>query len=814
MTATERASWTPVLLGFVAFLLAADLAGPLSPALGRVLLALTLAAIVVPVARRLVTAPLPARLALFTAPVWPLLLVHLAGEGSPTIGVFVVVVTLAASAWTSRGSAMAPALAIGAQAVALAAIILMALRYLPIVWSGFDVVALAISRTAGLLSGAPVELGPTFAGVWVVLLYGLLGGSLLAAGGWRAGGVGVRVGLLLILCFLVVVAYAGAMPWVEAALRDGVQALVTPPTIHVFDRDQPTQLAPGSVAALGNVLLVLVLWLPAQWLLQPVTPVPFGSQRRLAVRALAALAIVVGGSGLMERPAPSIPAGATIGFYDEGTLDFSKPEPGRYGLIQAGMYGGTRQLLDLTGYDVTMVSRDGLEAALDEIDALVVINIRESFDDAERDAIWSFVRSGGGLLVMGDHTDLFGIMGPLNHLLDPIGTRFIFDSAFPLRSRWQHAVELRPHPITAGAADHRDVQIGTGGSLVLSDPSTRPVVLGRYAFSDFGNRLNDGQGGLLGDYRYQIGERLGDVVLVAAAAFGQGHVVVFGDTSTFQVLAVAQARRFVDQVFAYVAGGHQGRSIVLTTTFWVLLALGFAGLLWALRPWGVVVPLALLVLVADFVSGRVPAPEQASVRVDRALALVESSQVARAPYEFFVEGAIGGLYTALYRAGYLPVTGQLGDVRDDAQVGLIVLFAPSEPYTEQQRDRLQQHLDKGGTLLIVADGRAPDLVEVPLALCGMTIEQLPLGPASATWNDEELEMVDAWPLTVGGDHPATIHAAWEGYNLIVETRPGAGRCLAIGDPRFFHDENFEGERQFHAANVPFIDALLSDDRQP
>ncbi len=809
----ERGAWTPVVLGFLAFLLAAGLAGPLSPALTRALLALALGAVVVPVVRRARGAALWARAALLFVPVWPLVAAHVTHGDATAIDLLAVVAGLAGAAWLGRATALGRTLALGADAVALAALVVVGMRQLPVVWSGLDAVALAISRSAGSLSGTPVELGPTFAGVWVVVLYAALGAVFVAAGGRRTLTPALRAGALLVVTLALVVAYAAVMPWIEAGLRAAAQALVMPPADHVFDPDQPRQLRPGTLASIGNVLLVLAMWLPARFLLRPAPAAPAGGRGRPLVAALAVLAIVVGAGGLGTRSALVAPAGATIAFYDDGMLDFSSPERGRYGLNQVGMFGSASRFLELAGYQVAKVARADLPDALKTVDVLVVINLRQSFDDREREAIWSFVRKGGGLLVLGDHTDLFGMMKPLNRLLEPIGTRFIFDSAFPLRSHWQDAIEVRPHPITSGVVDARDLEIGTGGSLVLDDLRARPVVVGRYAFSDLGNRLNDGQGGMLGDYRYQVGERLGDVVLVASAEVGDGRVVVFGDTSTIQILSVPQARAFVDRVFAYVAGGSERRPAALGIALWVLLGVGVVGLIWTRRPGALVVPLALALLAAAAVRDLRPPPAPTPLRPPEAVALVDTGHVPYAPYEFFVEGSIGGLFAALYRAGYLPVTGGLNN-EDLDQVGMVVLFAPSAPYSAADRDRLARFLERGGTLLIVADGRHPELVAGPLGLCGMAIDPLPLGPATAPWHGKELEMVDAWPIRAIGDQALTIHAAWKGYGLVAETRPGRGRCLAVGDPRFFHDQNFEGERQFQPVNVAFVDALLARTSTP
>lgn len=808
-------AWSaPVLLGFLGFLLAANLAGPLNPGLARVLLALVLAAILVPVVRRAPDAPLGARVVWLSAPLWPLLAAHLPGPSAPSINLLVVLAALTGAARLARDDDAARALHVAANTIALATFALLGVRHLPVVWTWFEALAEGISRAAATLSGAPVELGPTFAGVWVFLLYGLLAVVYVAGGAWRHTQLALRALGLFVLCGAGVVAFAAAIPWIEVALRGGAQVLLTPPTIHVFDPDQPSQMPPGRPASIGNVILVLILWLPTRVLLRPLPPASTTQGRRghPVLAPVAALAVLVGADGLMARPTPTAPDASKIAFYDGGALDFSRPEPGRYGLIQAGMFGGTEHLLELAGDQLVTASEETLPAVLGDVDVLVVINPRERFGERQHEAIWRFVRGGGGLLVMGDHTDLFGIMDPLNHLLAPIQTRFIFDSAFPLRSHWQYAVEVRPHPITAGVVDHRDLQIGTGGSLVIENPGVRPIVVGRYAFSDFGNRLNAGQGGLLGDYRYQVGERLGDVTLVAAAEVGDGRVVVFGDTSTFQILALPQALDFVRNVFAHLAGGRETRSGTVTVLLLGLVVVGGMGLVWWFGR-GVAVPLALILLAADASHDFAHAPEaRAPLDPAAAVALVDTEHVPRVPYGFFVDGAIGGLFASLYRTGYLPVTGRLSSDGAIDQAGLIVLFAPAKPFGTQALDTLGRFLGDGGTVLIVADGRAPHLVEGPLDLCGLAIEPLPLGPAKAPWDAEEVEMVDAWPVRATGAHPAIVHAAWEGYPLIVETHPGRGRCLAVGDPRFFHDENFEGERLFHPVNVQFIDSLLAGRR--
>jgi len=135
------------------------------------------------------------------------------------------------------------------------------------------------------------------------------------------------------------------------------------------------------------------------------------------------------------------------------------------------------------------------------------------------------------LLVLGDHTDVFGLMQGFNTLLDAFGIQFRFDSAYHVRETWRGSQVAAPDAVAWGW-DAENPSVAVGASLELSGPA-RPLLTGRYGFSDAGVRENY-VGSFLGNYSYDRGEKLGDVVLVATATRGRGRVVAWGDTSAFQ----------------------------------------------------------------------------------------------------------------------------------------------------------------------------------------------------------------------------------------------------------------------------------------
>jgi hypothetical protein len=161
----------------------------------------------------------------------------------------------------------------------------------------------------------------------------------------------------------------------------------------------------------------------------------------------------------------------------------------------------------------------------------VLINSPKVRDERERQVIYDFIARGGSLLVLGDHTDVFGLMRGFNSLLEPLGIKFRFDSAYKARETWRGCQAAAPDAVAWGW-DDQNPGVAVGASLEFSG-SARPLLVGHYGFSDNGVREN-AIGSHLGNYHHDPGERLGDVVLVATTTYGRGRVVVWGDTSAFQ----------------------------------------------------------------------------------------------------------------------------------------------------------------------------------------------------------------------------------------------------------------------------------------
>lgn len=166
-------------------------------------------------------------------------------------------------------------------------------------------------------------------------------------------------------------------------------------------------------------------------------------------------------------------------------------------------------------------------------DVLVLKTPYQDFSAAERDAIARWTRAGGGLFVIGDHTDLGGMSTHLNSLVGPFGIRFRFDMTGPTEGgtfdRWSDPFPSE-HPISHGMGDF---SLMTGCSLALSG-SARPVMTLRRAASRSGDYSRSSN---FSELAPRPEELHGALVVAAATEVESGRVLAFADSTVLSSFA-------------------------------------------------------------------------------------------------------------------------------------------------------------------------------------------------------------------------------------------------------------------------------------
>ena len=664
--------------------------------------------------------------------------------------------------------------------------LLLAVRHLPYLWWLVNTASLAFSEFSGSLIGEQYTFGPTASGFWVMMFAAAWGLSRFIWSEYR--------NRWKLAVFLLMLAMMGCL----------VQVLLTPIAMA-------TQRWAGWMDFIlfnAQVLYLLAALLPVAWyrrssdldtwgLTGVFQPVPL---------LLVLLAGLLLGIGCTFTPRQR-PGGGRISILDEGLLNWRVPEFGRYGEHSGGMFGRLPGFLHALGYDVAKVHRPINHKNLSGSRTIVIINLMEFLDPAEKRVIWEFVELGGTLLLLGDHTGVEGIRGPSNDLLDPVKIRLNFDSATYWGRGWRDALRLDGNPVNRGTLVAEDIQIWVGASLSIG-PAARPAVIAKYGYSDMGDPANADMA-YLGDRRHNAGERIGDMVLVAEAGYGKGRVLVFGDTSPFQNLALVSSWSYVQRVFQRLTGprssDHTPLRLILLLIAVILLGQSGRALGHSVFAWIVLAAALTLAASATGRFGTIPPPRM----INHPKAVVDFSHGERFDEFTWYHDCVGGLELNLARNGYAPLLMRTFDraLVDDSD--LLVVIAPSKPFSRTEERAINDFMLGGGILILSTGYEEKDHSEPILDSLGVVLKNIPLAHFETAALGDTIRFAEAWPLDVSASGAVEI-CGYPGLSdpVMVFIPRGRGGALVIGDSQFLLNDNLEGLDDWHPGNIMFLRELL------
>ncbi|MCL5267496.1 MAG: GldG family protein [Bacteroidetes bacterium] len=99
-------------------------------------------------------------------------------------------------------------------------------------------------------------------------------------------------------------------------------------------------------------------------------------------------------------------------------------------------------------YKVDQMSEELSEKLLSHYDILFIKTPTKPFTQTETDAIKEYVGNGGSLLLIGDHTNVFGITTNLNPIAEEFGMRFQYNAQYDLDGELSdyQKPKILPHP--------------------------------------------------------------------------------------------------------------------------------------------------------------------------------------------------------------------------------------------------------------------------------------------------------------------------------------------------------------------------------
>ncbi len=725
---------------------------------------------------------------------------------SPAANVMAAAVVLAFLAWASE-ERDEDVLRVGAVAIAALGLYVFARTAVPSVWQLADVFGRTVGSLAGAVARRPLHIGATFAGLdFLIVTLAFWGLYVVRTRPPRA----VRAVYGFVAIFLGHAIYLVALAYVPDALAAVPQpADQSSASLAAFLHKALPWNAPLLACAIHLLLVGTMLrwaaWAPSAVGAPADQPARSAWTRLALASAALALAILLPIATTLNTRPLSV-EGKKIVFCEKGFLNWLRPTHGSYGRLSSGMYGMLPVFVESLGAR-SVVSAELSEADLADADVLVLIFPDEPWADGQLDRIHDFVRRGGSLLVMGEHTagNADGD-NRFNEAMAPTSMRVRFDCATFAVGGWLHSYEALAHPTTMGIADDRNEFGVVIGASIRADWPARPLLVGRWGFGDIGDEASSQA--LMGNSRYDPGEKLGDVVLAAEQPVGKGHVIAFGDTSGFSNAINVSSHVFTSRLLAYLAG-DAGTHPTWRQFAGILIVLLSVALL-CLRPSPLETAMVAICLAASATiciqAGAAAAKPRPDGRLatPNNLAYIDASHLEAFSGESWRPDGVGGLALTLMRSGYLTLSLPKLTPERLKRAGLLISVAPTCAFSHAEIHTVTDFIRNGGTFIMTV-GR--DRMEASLPLLrelGFEPEQaespepIPLGHFKSPYLESAGRRVyvrfhAAWSVRCTDPNARVIAYGRDNQPVIVLRRIGAGKAVLIGDTCFAMNKNLEWE---------------------
>jgi hypothetical protein len=690
-----------------------------------------------------------------------------------------------------------PAISVGAErrAAAIRGVTgLLALRTALMTTVGYyaeERLARGVSTVASALEPGTLDLGPSYGGARV-LLCALVVVSCVAASSFAR-------------------TTAAWLALAAGAVAASVAVDLTARALPSFGSDPKAWLPGATIASQLPWLCTSIVTAAGVAVLARAKLRPIGRARSLAgVLGVSAVAV------LASLPPSAPPAPRAVYCYRPGYQNWEVPAPdfATTGSYSAGMLGTLPTFCESLGLRAEL-GEDLSEENLARFDTLVVINQKSKLPDGALARVEAWTERGGRLIVVGDHT--FFIEQPpdppaiyVNEPLEQSGIRFPNNSADYLNHAFHEATVTYGAGRVASCVAGNPIASAIGAGLALEWPA-RPFVVGRHGFNDLG--VEHGGGGFIGDLRWNPGERLGDVVLVAEQPRGDGWILVVGDTTGITNIGRSFAWRGWS---ALMTGTYHERAwqyavvaaALLAAAGWCALRGGGAGASAALST-----ALAATVAVATLGGTRTIERDDAQLPSKTPIGIVDTATRPDGRAGTWHPKGQLALAINLLRAGYLAQFADSSDERVLEQASVLLLTAPRVDPGEAWAERVCAWMRAGGHLVIGCSN--PDAVHIEPLFKRIGARPSPkvVGPIVAGLGEidgrmQSIEMIEPWKLEFTEEVWRKL--VFKGDDVVAATRHfGRGRITLFADSTVLTNEYLEHEKQAHLDNLHAFRIVLN-----
>jgi len=483
---------------------------------------------------------------------------------------------------------------------------------------------------------------------------------------------------------------------------------------------------------------------------------------------------------MMGRPTV-VAAVPHIAFVGGGMKTFEATKADDFTEHTEADFAALPQLLNENGFRASIIPEKFAAKDLAGMDAVAVINPDKEFTEDQLLALEDFVKSGKAMLVLGDHTNIGGVMGPVNQVLRKTDIRLKFDSAIPMDDpyRWTNSLVVRP--FQGYAPDNGQLGISVGASLEAG-PRAEPTVMAQYGFSDKGNP-NYGLS-RLGNRIADPDERVGGLVLAARQRLGSVVVVAFGDTSGFQTNPLAMDHEQILKEFRSLLRIRPW-PIDSDVAGWLLLAALASVVLFVRSRWAAMV--TALSMTVCWAAANSYSENLVHVPLSRARAIVDMSHFPAYPNSNSDFSLLRFSDMFIRFGDVLQSRRTLDDVLG-SHPQVISINGPRQSYSLDESKKILDYVAEGHGLLIACGHKESENVKNLLA---------PL-------------KIEVTSVLTGAAHRARVWSVWRPWVL---TRPdGKPATEAPQIDKFLKDESYDADIRFgesYALKAPDAEVLAS-----
>jgi hypothetical protein len=392
--------------------------------------------------------------------------------------------------------------------------------------------------------------------------------------------------------------------------------------------------------------------------------------------------------------------------------DSTKPiDKDWYGVLSTYNYYSWTQWLDFY-YNIDKNINETLTTELlNDYDILILKCPTNPYSNLEINAIIQFVEQGGGLFLIGDHTNVFGMNTYLNTIANNFGIKFKTDATYELGSGKLSNFkpdETLPHPIVKNLK-----QFNFMTSCTLDAPFfSENVIIGNRLINEPGTYSTEN---FFSETIATTESEFGYFLQSVAVKYGNGRVVAFTDSTVFSSFSV-----FTDGYQTYTLGvmDYLNRENAYTFINTILLGLGIISLflfMYLLRKdhklkiaslfifigllsFSIAIPLISYINTINY---QFPHPHS---DFDQVCFVQEHSnfEISLEPSLIIEEddNAFGTFFVWTQRVGYIPSV----ELRLDEAVkkgDIIVFINPIKTFSDKDIDLISRFIENGGKMLVL-----------------------------------------------------------------------------------------------------------------